>query len=204
MSRRRRGALLIGLALALGGLAASDVSRREAAVRGQLAPLVDVVVAGRDLPAARRLRAQDLALRRIPARYAPVGGASAPEEVVGRRPATAVPRGAYLGAAELDDESQPGPPPMRRGERAVEVAGTGSAELVVGGARVDVVVVPERGGARLALAGAEVLAARPLAPAEGADAGRVAATLRVTARQALTLSSLEAGAREVRLLARAG
>src|SRR4051812_1342406 len=135
MSRRRRGALLIGLALALGGLAASDVSRREAAVRGQLAPLVDVVVAGRDLGPAHRVRPQDLALRRIPAHYAPVGAASAPEEVVGRRPASAVPRGAYLGAAELDDESAPGPPPMRRGERAVEVAGTGSAPPLGPGGR---------------------------------------------------------------------
>jgi pilus assembly protein CpaB len=68
MSRRRRGALLIGLALALGGLAASDVGRREAAVRAQLAPLVDVVVAGRDLPPRRQVRPADLALRRIPAR----------------------------------------------------------------------------------------------------------------------------------------
>jgi hypothetical protein len=47
-----------------------------------------------------------------------------------------------------------------------------------------------------------VLAVRPLATAEGADAARVAATLRVSARQALNLASLEAGAREVRLLAR--
>jgi hypothetical protein len=62
--------------------------------------------------------------------------------------------------------------------------------------------VPERGGARLAITGADVLSARPLAAAEAADAARVAATLRVTARQALTLASLEAGAREVRLLAR--
>ena len=97
MTRRRRGALLIGLALALGGLAASDVGRREAAVRAQLAPLVDVVVAGRDLPPRRRLATADLALRRIPARYAPVGAASVPEEVVGRRlelrgPARRVPR----------------------------------------------------------------------------------------------------------------
>jgi pilus assembly protein CpaB len=203
MSRRRRGALLIGLALALGGLAASDVGRREAAVRAQLAPLVDVVVAGRDVPARRRLTPADLALRRIPARYAPVGAASAPEEVLGRRAAAQVPRGAYLGAALLEDETVPGPARIRRGERAVEVAGAGSAELVVAGARVDVVVVPERGAARLALAGAEVLAARPLPGAEGADAARVAATLRVTARQALTLASLEADAREIRLLARA-
>jgi pilus assembly protein CpaB len=202
MSRRRRGALLIGLALALGGLAASDVSRREAAVRAQLAPLVDVVVAGRDLPPRRRLTPRDLALRRIPARYAPVGAASVPEEVIGRRPAATLPRGAYLGPGQLEDEAAGTPRPIRRGERAVEVAGTGSADLVVAGARVDVVVVPERGGARLAITGADVLTAHPLAAAEGADAARVAATLRVTARQALALASLEAGAREVRLLAR--
>jgi pilus assembly protein CpaB len=202
MSRRRRGALLIGLAFALGGLAASDVGRREAAVRAQLAPLVDVVVAGRDLPPRRPLRPVDLALRRIPARYAPVGAASVPEQVVGRRPVAAVPRGAYLGPGELADESAPRAPSIRRGERAVEVAGTGSAALVVAGARVDVVVVPERGGARLALTGADVLAARPFAASDGQDAERVAVTLRVTARQALALASLEAGAREVRLLAR--
>jgi pilus assembly protein CpaB len=205
MTRRRRGALLIGLALALGGLAASDVGRREAAVRAQLAPLVDVVVAGRDLPPGRRLRPVDLALRRIPARYAPVGAASVPDEVLGRRPAAAVPRGAYLGAGQLVDETAPRPAKMRRGERAVEVAGAGSPELVVAGAQVDVVVVPERGAARLALTGAEVLGARALPTADGADgAARVAATLRVTARQALDLASLEAGAREVRLLARTG
>jgi pilus assembly protein CpaB len=201
MTRRRRGALLIGLSLALGGLAASDVSRREAAVRAQLAPLVDVVVAGRDLRPRRRLRMEDLALRRIPQRYAPVGAASLPEEVLGRRPVAAIPRGAYLGASQLVDESL-ARPRIRRGERAVEVAGAGSPELVTAGAVVDVVVVPERGGARLALSGAEVLRARALPGAEGA--ARVAATLRVTARQALTLASLEAGAREVRLLARTG
>jgi len=205
MTRRRRGALLIGLALALGGLAASDVGRREAAVRAQLAPLVDVVVAGRDLAPRRRLTPADLALRRIPARYAPVGAASVPEEVLGRRPLAAVPRGAYLGAGQLEDESVPGPARLRRGERAVEVAGAGSPALVVAGAVADVVVVPERGPARLALSGAEVLAARPLAGAdEAGGAARVAATLRVTAAQALALASLEAGAREVRLLARTG
>ena len=205
MTRRRRGVLLVGLAFALGGLAASDVGRREAALRAQLAPLVDVVVAGRDLPPRRRLTPADLALRRVPARYAPVGAASVPGEVLGRRPLVLVPRGAYLGAGQLEDESAPRPARMRRGERAVEVAGAGSAALVVAGARVDVVVVPERGAARRAVAGAEVLVARPLAGPDGADgAARVAATLRVTAAQALALASLEAGAREVRLLARTG
>ena len=86
MTRRRRGALLVGLAFALGGLAASDVGRREAALRAQLAPLVDVVVAGRDLPPRRRLTPADLALRRVPARYAPSARRESPEEVLGRRP----------------------------------------------------------------------------------------------------------------------
>ena len=55
MTRRRRAALLLGLAVVLGALAASDVARREAALRAQLAPLVDVVVARRSLADGRRL-----------------------------------------------------------------------------------------------------------------------------------------------------
>ena len=43
MSRRRRAALLLGLALVLGGLAASDVSRREAALRDQITRLLQFV-----------------------------------------------------------------------------------------------------------------------------------------------------------------
>jgi pilus assembly protein CpaB len=205
MSRRRRGALLIGLALALGGLAASDVSRREAAVDAQLAPLVNVVVAHRDVGPGRQLRAGDLALRRIPARYAPVGAAAVPEEVIGRKLAAAVPRGGYLAAGQFESEAQPVVAPMRRGERAVEVVGTGSAELVVPGVRVDVVTAAERGAAQLALEGAEVLAVRAVPAPEdpqGPGAARVAATLRVTVRQALLLASLESRAREVRLLPR--
>src|SRR5215210_5775259 len=66
MSRRRRAAVLLGFALILGGLAASDVARREAAVRAQLGPAVEVVVARADLAAGRPVAAQDLALRRVP------------------------------------------------------------------------------------------------------------------------------------------
>ena len=93
MSRRRRAVLLLGLALLLGGLAASDVARREAAVRAQLGPVVAVVVARADLPAGRALTGADLGLRRVPARYAPVGAASVPETLIGQRLASAVPRG---------------------------------------------------------------------------------------------------------------
>ena len=45
MSRRRRALLLGGLALVLGGLAASNVAGREAALARRVGGLVDVVVA---------------------------------------------------------------------------------------------------------------------------------------------------------------
>jgi pilus assembly protein CpaB len=135
VSRRRRGALLLGLALTLGGLAASDVARREAAMRDQLAPLVTVVTAGRGLEPGRPLRAADLALRRIPARYAPVGAAEPPEELLGRKLVAAVPRGGYIGAELVAREDMTVTAPVRRGERAVEVAGLAPPELIGAGGR---------------------------------------------------------------------
>ena len=129
MSRRRRAILLLGLALLLGGLAASDVARREAAVRAQLGPVVAVVVARADLPAGRALDGADLGLRRVPARYAPVGAASVPETLIGQRLASAVPRGAYLGAAQIAIEPARDGPPVRKGERAAEVVGLGAPGL---------------------------------------------------------------------------
>lgn len=210
MNRARRAALLLGLALLLGGLAASDVARREAAMRANLAPLVDVVVAHQELAPRHRLRLDDLAVRRLPARYAPVGAATRPEELVGRRLAVAVPSGAPLGVAQLHDPQAMVGAPVAHGQRAVEVVGLGSPQLVVAGARVDVLVTRDRdagaqAGTELALEDVEVLGARP---AGGTDAGRegpprVAATLRVSVRQAVYLAAAEAFAREVRLLPRA-
>ena len=209
MSRRRRAVLLLGLALLLGGLAASDVARREAAVRAQLGPVVAVVVARADLPAGRALTGADLGLRRVPARYAPVGAASVPETLIGQRLAGAVPRGGYLGAAQIAVERRTGPP-VRKGERAAEVVGLGSPGLIVPGARVDVLVTREGdggggpAGTELALEDVEVLGARA-APAGAAADGteRVAATLRVSVRDAVYLAAAQSFAREMRLLPRA-
>lgn len=206
MSRRRRGLLLVGLALVLGVLAASDVARREAALEARLAPLVDVVVARKDLTAGRRVRPRDLAVRRVPARFAPVGAAAAPEEVAGADAAVELPAGAYVTAMDLAYPGDAAGAPVRRGERAVEVVATGSPELVVAGARVDVLITRDGRGTRLALQDVEVLAARPTADpgAGGADTGsRVAATLRVTVHQAVALTAAQAFAREIRLLPRA-
>lgn len=210
MSRRRRAALLLGLALVLGGLAASDVARREAALRDQLAPLVSTVVAQRALPAGHRLRLADLGLRRLPARFAPAGGPVAPDFLAGRRLAVPVPAGAAVSAFLLERPEPVSGTPVRSGERAVEVVALASPEAVVPGARVDVLVTRERsaggGSAELALEDVEVLAAGPAAAADGAreaGAARVVATLRVTVRQAVYLAAAGAFAREIRLLARA-
>ena len=81
MSRRRRAALLLGLALVLGALAASDVARREAALRDQVGPAVEVLVARAPLSTGRRVRPGDLAVRRVPEQFAPAGAAPVPELV---------------------------------------------------------------------------------------------------------------------------
>jgi pilus assembly protein CpaB len=207
VSRRRRAIVLLGLALVLGGLAASDVARREAAMRAQLGPVMEVVVARADLPAGRPVAAGDLALRRVPARYAPVGAATLPETLIGRRLAAPVPRGGYVGAGQFAGEDVASPP-VRKGERAAEVVGLGAPDLVVAGARVDVLVTrdDEDGTAatELALEDVEVLSARPAGPGARDDGGkRVAATLRVTVRDAVYLAAAQSFAREVRLLPRA-
>lgn len=202
MSRRRRGLVLVGLALILGSLAAADVSRREAALARRLAPLVPVLVARADLPPGRPIRVGDVEPRALPARWAPVGAASGPGEVAGASPAVRIPRGAYVVAGDL---AAPAGSTVSRGERAVEVVASGSPTLVAPGARVDVLVTKEGQGTRLALQDVEVLATRT-APATGQDAAggaRVAATLRVTVRQAVFLTAAQSFAREVRLLPRA-
>ncbi len=205
MSRRRRGLLLVGLALVLGGLAASDVGRREAALRHRLAPLVDVVVARRELPAGKPVRVADLAVRRVPARWAPAGAASAVEEVAGAAPAVALARGSDVAAADLADPGGGPAATVRRGERAVEIVAAGSPALVRAGARVDVLVTREDAGTRLALQDVEVLATgpRPAVVGDEAPGERVAATLRVTVRQAVYLTAAQSFARELRLLPRA-
>jgi pilus assembly protein CpaB len=203
VSRRRRAALLLGLALVLGALAASDVARREAALREQVGPAVEVLVARAPLAAGRRLEAGDLAVRQLPERFAPVGAAAVPELLVGRRLAVDVPAGAPLDEHLIERAELAAGPLVRRGERAAAVVARASPELVVAGVRVDVVVTRER-HAELALEDVEVLAAEPVPPAAREGAGpQVSATLRVTVPQAVYLAGTDAFASEIRLLVRA-
>lgn len=209
MTRRRRAAALLGLALLLGVLAASDVAGREAALRRQLGPLMPVVVVRAPVRAGQRLARDALAVRHVPARYVPAGAIADPEEVVGRRAAVAIAPGADVDPALLAvpaEAAAPGPS-LRAGERALDVVAVAAPDAVALGARVDVLVTEEaRGDApgptRVALAGAEVLTVRPATASADADLPRVLATLRVTRAQAVELAGAVATAREVRLLPR--
>jgi pilus assembly protein CpaB len=216
MTRRRRAAALLGLALLLGVLAASDVAGREAALRRQLGPTVQVVVVRSPLRAGERVSRAALALREVPARYAPPGALRDPGAAVGQRAAVAIAPRTDLDAALLavpGADAEPRGPVLRRGERALDLVAVAAPDAVVAGVRVDVLVTYDgRAGApgatRLALADVEVLAARAPPSADGPDdaAGlpRVLATLRVTVRQAVALTAAAAAARELRLLLRPG
>jgi pilus assembly protein CpaB len=203
VTRRRRALLLLGLALALGGLAATDVSRRQHALEAQLGPLTEVVVARHALQAGDAIALEDLGLRRLPGRYAPPGAAAFAGELAGHRLAVPVPAG---GAVTPDLFAQAPAAPAQtiaKGQRALELLATGSATA---GSRVDVVVTSDRragtaGTARLALENVEVLATHAAQTQDGKP--RVAATLRVTPAQAVYLTAAQSFASDIRLLVRA-
>jgi pilus assembly protein CpaB len=201
VTRRRRACLLLGLAIVLGALAASNVSHREAALRAQLGPLTEVVVARKDLPARRVLSLSDLGVRAVPSRYAPTGEPVFAAALAGHRLAVPVAAGAPVTADLLEREPRTPETSVRRGERAVDVIAAGSAQAVVEGAHVDVVVTAEH-RARLALTDVQVLAAHA-APAKDGQGPQVVATLRVSVEQAVYLVAAQSFARNIRLLVRA-
>jgi pilus assembly protein CpaB len=214
--RRRRAAALAALAIAAGGLAASEVRTRVDEVEARTGPLVPAVVARKELPAGARLGgdpSRALAVRAVPARYVPPDVLASPAEAAGLRVRAGVARGGYVTASVLTvPDARSGEPgrgaSLRAGERAVELAVAGGPGLAPG-ARVDVLVTSERGGEAgrtyVALEDAELLDLRAGAPqeAEGArGAAGARATLRVTAGQAVFLTAAQSFARELRLLAR--
>jgi pilus assembly protein CpaB len=212
LTRRRRAAVLLGLALVLGTLSATHMARREAALEAQLGPLTEVVVARRDLPAGRTLELSDLGVRSLPARYSPPGELAFAAALAGQKLAVPVAAGAPVTGDLLVRRPLTPESVVERGQRAVDVIATGSPQAVIAGARVDVLVTTERrdrirGATRIALEDVEVLAARAAEAAEGAETGRgpprVSVTLRVTAAQAVYLAAAQSFARDVRLLARA-
>jgi pilus assembly protein CpaB len=209
VTRRRRAALLLGLALFLGGLAASDVARRERAVARALGPTVPIVVTRNDVAVGTVLHAALLSVRRVPTRYVPAGAYGRLADVVGLRAGVPIPRGVDVVQALLAAQGSDGGPVLRAGERVVDLVATGSPALVRAGGLVDVAITRDGADGRdghtdLALQRAQVLAAH--AAAAGTDDGgapRVAVSLRVTLRQALLLADAQTFARDIRVLPRA-
>ena len=214
MSRRRRALVLGGLALVLGGLATFNVADREAALERRVGGLVDVVVAHEPIRAGQRVPARALAVRQVPERFAPRGVTGDPEQFVGQRARVTIAAGTDLAAGLIGgDDARPAGPPVGRGERVAQVVALAAPQLVVAGSRVDVLVTPEPrpdrpGEALLALEDVDVIAANEVSGddasgGKGAAGPRVAATLRVTLRQAVYLAAVQDFARELRLLPRA-
>ncbi len=220
--RRRRALTLIALALVCGGLAASQVAGRVREVESAVGAPVPVVVMARDVAAGAKLGAADLAVRQVPERFASPDALAGPEEAIGTPVAAPLARGSQLTAAALGAPAGEGPDgltagPLRRGQRAVEVAVAGGEALAAGagaGTRVDVLVSTDPdsgpGTSFLALEGVELLGVggSPAGGAAGIDeqaeptGAATTVTLRVTVRQAVYLTAAQNFAREVRLLPR--
>ncbi len=211
---------MLSLALASGGLAASEVGKRTAAVEERVGPLVPVVAARTALSPGTELSADKLTVVRVPASYAPPDAFADPADADGLRTAGALEPGSYVTAGAFaagPDEDRPGNG-LARGERAIELRVAGAEALggLAGpGGRVDVLITTEQGDntgrTTLALEDVELLALRAggeaAAPADagaGASGGASAtATLRVTLKQAVYLTAAQNFAREIRLLPRA-
>jgi Flp pilus assembly protein CpaB len=226
MSRRARAVAFGCAALACAGLAAAAAGGYRSDIQSELGPLRSVIVATARIPAHRVIPAKHvdelLETRRVPARFAPPGALSVPEQAAGSAPAVAIPAGSYVLGFQL---REPRAGRRRSAERAriapgrkpVEITVTGAEALAASGrdpvgARVDVVVTTEAGPVGgsgrtyvaatdvrlLALSQAGDSAGADYAPSDGDE---WTATLALTKAQALRLIQAENFARGVRLIA---
>jgi pilus assembly protein CpaB len=213
--RRRRGLILLALALASGGLAATQVRQRERDVEAKVGPLVPVIVAARDLAPDEPVAGRDLAVERVPARFVPPDALGSPDELAGARTAVPVTSGSYLTAGLLQGAGRGEGGSLLPGQRALEIGVSGGAALtgVAPGARVDVVLSTQSGEGSgrtfVALEDVELLGLRESGadgfaaePDTGSAPDSALATLRVTLRQAVYLAAADNFGHELRLLVR--
>lgn len=204
MTRGRRAALMLGLAVVLGALAAADMQRRERALAATVGPTVGVVVAAELLRAGNPVAEHQVVVRRVPRRYAPDHRIGSALDVTGLRPRVDIPAGHDVPPTVLEAGAGSR---LRPGERVADIVAIGDERLVRPGVRVDVLVTREREGragtTRLALEDAEVMGSGP-APADGGEGTgmRIAVALRVTVKQAVYLAAAQNFATELRVLPR--
>lgn len=199
LMRRRPSSWLI-LAGALAALAALATMR--AAASGPTEP---VLVAARDLPAGAPIADTDVVMRAVPADGALPGMLSQLDQAGGRVLIGPVRAGEPLTQAALGGDPEIAPRPLASGERAISIPASAAGATVAAlaqGTRVDVAAPDgETGRVTLAVRDAEVIAV--VAPADGgATDGQGAILLRVTAEQALALSSAGDQAGGVRVIVR--
>src|SRR4029453_2902838 len=101
-ARRRRGLVLLWLALASGGVAPAPGHARERRTAERLGPEVEVLVAARDVRAGARVARDAVGVRRVPARFVPPDALPSAEGLIGARMAAPVPAGGYLTAWLLE------------------------------------------------------------------------------------------------------
>jgi Flp pilus assembly protein CpaB len=226
MKRRTRAIAFACAALMCAGLAAAMAGGYRQDVQSELGPLRPVVVATARIPAHQAIAPIDvdklLETRRVPARFAPAGALSAPEQAAGRVAAAALPAGSYVLASQLRepkarDQRSTEDARIAPGRKPVEITVAGAEALAAGGkdpvgTRVDVVVTtepsPGGGSGRTYVAAKDVkllglsqggnAAADDYPPTDG---DQWTATLALTKQQALRLIQAENFARGVRLIA---
>lgn len=224
MSRRARAIAFGCAAVVCAGLAAAVTGGYRTDLEHELGPMRSVLVARARIPEGKALRPAEvgrlLEVRRVPARFAPTGALSSPEQTIGRAPAAAIPAGAYLLAAQLRTPGRHRREPRSQlagGRRPVPISVVGTQALAASdrnpvGVRVDVIVTTESnsggGGGRtyVAAEGVELVALTPRGDdttgLPGAGAGSATATLALTRSEALRLIQAENFARQVRLIPR--
>ena len=220
--RRRRTILMLALAMACGGLAASDIEQRARRADAEVGPMVPVAVTRAPLRAGTRLTpaliSRAFAVRQAPARFVPPDSFPAAGEAAGGTLAVPLAAGSYLTGAVLARRSAAGGAPgePRDGERVLELNVVAGPDLIAAGsgARADVLLTTGGDGGHgrtyLALEDADVVAIRSGSgdngghtASEGASArANAVASLRVSVRQAVFLTAAESFAREVRLVLR--
>jgi Flp pilus assembly protein CpaB len=215
VSRRTRAIAFLVLALATAALAAGIADSYGSRVTSGYGPLRQVVVAAQGLEEDQVLGprgiANNLQLRRVPARFVPARALRDPREALGLAPTVELDPGSYLVASQLQPPENAGgaAAPLGPERRPVEISVSGAEALLATGtatpgAKVDVVVTTEpsaSGAGRTYVAAARVplLALGPGADGPG-PGGTAAATLALTKPQALRLIAAESFARKLTLL----
>ena len=213
MSRRGRATAFLLLALAAAAMGAVIVRGYGSSVARGYGPLRGVVVLDAALRGGEPIGPQELSsslgVRRVPARFVPVGALAVPEEALGLVPRTPLPAGSYLLTAQLRPPRRRHPrmPGLARGRRPVEISVSGADALLAAGgagAKVDIVVTTEPSGpgpgrTYVAAAAVPLLAIGPGVDGPG-PGGLSGATLGLTKRQALHLIAAESFARKLTLL----